>query len=112
MKYHNVPPGEVDPSRHMYEPALGRAPGLGRMSGRRVLVVGAGQREVPDQDPPVGNGRAISRVLGREGAKVVCLDASQAAADRVKREIESEGGTAFSLVADVLDVSRIRDAVQ
>jgi NAD(P)-dependent dehydrogenase (short-subunit alcohol dehydrogenase family) len=112
MDYHNVPPDHVDPSRSMYEPALGKAAGLGRMAGRRILVVGAGQRQVPDQDPPIGNGRAISRVLGREGAKVVCLDASKEAAERVQREIESEGGTAFPLVADVLDLSAVDSVVK
>lgn len=112
VSYNNLPPDEVDPSRHMFEPALGLAPGLGRMNGRRILVVGAGQRMSPDEeDPPVGNGRAIARVLAREGAQVVCLDISHAAADQVRTEIEREGGTAFTIVADVTEVSRISDLV-
>jgi NAD(P)-dependent dehydrogenase (short-subunit alcohol dehydrogenase family) len=109
--YHNLPPDHVDPSRHMYEPALGRSPGLGRMTGRRILVVGAGQRTILDDDPPIGNGRAISRVLGREGAQVVCLDVSAQAAERVAREIEEEGGMAYPMVGDVTDVSSIAGLV-
>jgi NAD(P)-dependent dehydrogenase (short-subunit alcohol dehydrogenase family) len=107
-----VPPGEADPLRQMFAPALGLAPGLGRMAGRRVLVVGAGQREIPEDNPPIGNGRAIARVLGREGARLVCLDKSAAAADRVRQEIAAEGGTAFALVADVQDTDAIGRAVE
>jgi NAD(P)-dependent dehydrogenase (short-subunit alcohol dehydrogenase family) len=110
--YKNVPPDHVDPLRNMFEAALGRAPGLGRMTGRRVLVVGAGQRESAEENPPIGNGRAIARLLGREGAQVVCLDISAAAADRVRRDIEAEGGTAFALAADVQDTSSIGKAVE
>jgi len=40
--------------------ATGSAPGRGRLTGRRVLVVGAGTRPSPEPDPPIGNGRAIS----------------------------------------------------
>jgi len=108
--YKNLPPAHPDPSRHVFEPALGQSPGLGRMAGRRVLVVGAGQRDAKEDKPPVGNGRAISRLLGREGATVACLDLSEKAADSVAREIEADGGKAFPLVCDVSDVSKI-DAV-
>jgi len=110
--YKNLPPDDIDPSKQMYDTALGRSPGLGRMRGRRVLVVGAGQREVADEHPPIGNGRAISRLLGREGAQLVCLDSSKAAAERVTREIEAEGGKAFSMVADVSNVSAITPIVE
>ena len=52
--------------------AAGAAPGRGRLTGRRVLVVGAGTRSSPEPDPPLGNGRAISVVAAREGAAVAC----------------------------------------
>jgi len=66
----NLAPTELDKSRQVHLEALGRAPARGRLQGRRVLVVGAGQRDSPDEDPPVGNGRAISVLLAREGASV------------------------------------------
>jgi hypothetical protein len=34
--------------------ATGSAPGRGRLTGRRVLVVGAGTRPSPEPDPPIG----------------------------------------------------------
>lgn len=112
MSYHNLPPTQIDPSRQMFKPALGIAPGLGRMKGRRVLVVGAGQRTVVDKEPPIGNGRAISRLLAREGAAVACLDHSREAAETVCREIKEEGGTAFPIIADVTDVAQIKPALE
>ncbi|MDO9128123.1 MAG: oxidoreductase, partial [Parvibaculum sp.] len=36
----------------------GRAPGRGRLQGRRILVVGGGQRVLDAASDPVGNGRA------------------------------------------------------
>ena len=54
--------------------AAGSAPGRGRLTGRRVLVVGAGTRPSPEPDPPIGNGRAISVLAAREGAAVACAD--------------------------------------
>jgi len=39
--------------------SAGRAPGRDRLRGRRILVVGAGQRAIDEPDPPLGNGRAI-----------------------------------------------------
>lgn len=41
-----TPPSQ--PDVQMYEESMGLAPGRGRMQGRRVLVVGAGQRPGPD----------------------------------------------------------------
>jgi NAD(P)-dependent dehydrogenase (short-subunit alcohol dehydrogenase family) len=82
------------------------------MEGRRVLVVGAGQQSIDDPDPPVGNGRAISRLLAREGAAVACLDMSPDAARQVSDEIIAEGGAAFPIVADVVDIAAIDRAIR
>jgi NAD(P)-dependent dehydrogenase (short-subunit alcohol dehydrogenase family) len=80
---------------------LGRAPGRGRLTGRRVLVIGAGTRDSDDPQAPIGNGRAISVLAAREGATVVCVDRHEAAARETVRRIEDEGGRAFALPADV-----------
>ncbi|MFS2053890.1 oxidoreductase, partial [Variovorax sp. CT11-76] len=64
----NLAPQELDPGLQMHDETLGRSPGRGRLQGRRVLVIGAGQRDIPEEQPPVGNGRANSSEIAREGA--------------------------------------------
>jgi NAD(P)-dependent dehydrogenase (short-subunit alcohol dehydrogenase family) len=103
----NLAPNELDPSRQMQLETLGRAAAGERLRGRRVLVVGAGQRDIVDADPPIGNGRAISVLFAREGASVACVDISQAAAADTVGQIEAEGGKAFTEVADVRDSQSI-----
>lgn len=112
MPYHNLPPTQTDPSRQMFPHALGLAPGLGRMTGRRILVVGGGQRKITDAEPPIGNGRGICRVLGREGAKVAVLDHSFEAAQFVCDEIKGDNGFAVPIVADATDVARIKPSIE
>ena len=73
----------------------------GRLAGRRVLVVGAGTQPCDDPDPPVGNGRAIAVLAGREGAAVVCADRDRAGAEETASWIDAEGGTSTVVVADV-----------
>ncbi|MBV8159397.1 MAG: SDR family oxidoreductase [Acidimicrobiia bacterium] len=74
-----------------------------RLSGRRVLVVGAGTRPSPEPDAPMGNGRAIAVLAAREGASVACADVDRAAAEETARLVELEGGQAHVLVGDVTD---------
>jgi NAD(P)-dependent dehydrogenase (short-subunit alcohol dehydrogenase family) len=81
--------------------AAGRAPGRGRLEGRRVLVVGAGTRHTDDPDAPIGNGRAIATLAAREGATVACADRDEAAALATADLIAAAGGSAEVLVADV-----------
>lgn len=81
--------------------AAGRAPGRGRLHGRRILVIGAGTRRSDDPDAPVGNGRAIAALAAREGAMVACADIDEAAARETAERITAEGGHADVLVADV-----------
>ena len=54
--------------------ATGAAPGRGRLTGRRVLVLGAGTRPSPEPDPPLGNGRAISGESSYVNAHPLVLD--------------------------------------
>lgn len=70
----------------------------GRMLGKKAVVVGAGQ---PEHDA-LGNGRAISLLLAREGAEIVAVDREAERAEATVKQIESEGGTAHALVADIL----------
>ena len=77
--------------------------GMSRLDGRRILVVGAGTRPSADPDAPVGNGRAIAVVAGREGAAVACADIDADAAEATAELVRAEGATAASLVGDVTD---------
>jgi len=105
-------PKQIDPSASLHAEALGRAKSHGRLMGRRIIVVGAGQRIVVDEDPPIGNGRAMSVLFAREGAHVACIDASKEAADDTVEQITSEGGKAFADIVDVADASAIAPSVE
>src|SRR3954468_8941932 len=65
-------PKQIDPSASLHAEALGQAKSHGRRTGRRIVVVGAGQRKIVDEDPPIGNGRAMSVLFGRGGGAVAC----------------------------------------
>ena len=88
MADETVPPFELPPE------SRGEAPGRGRMAGRRVVVVGAGQTDYQIPDQPIGNGRAISLLLAHEGAKVVAVDRNASSADATVELITAAGGDA------------------
>ena len=69
-------------SVHMPKESAGDAPGRGRLDGRRVLVVGGGQMDIGEADTPIGNGRAISALFAREGARVAVADRNAARFDQ------------------------------
>lgn len=75
----------------------------GRLDGRRLLVVGAGTQATSDREPPMGNGRAISILAGREGADVACLDVDPGAANATVAMVSAEGARAVALVGDATD---------
>jgi NAD(P)-dependent dehydrogenase (short-subunit alcohol dehydrogenase family) len=72
-----------------------------RLSGRRVLVVGAGTRRSSDPDAPVGNGRAIAVLAAQEGAAVACADVDEDAALETARLVKDAGGRAEVVIGDV-----------
>jgi len=92
--------------------SLGEAPGRGRLSGRRILVVGGGQRVFDAATDPIGNGRAMCRLFAREGAHVAVADKNPASAEETVQLIAKEDGRAFAIAADILredDVRRMID---
>ena len=89
-----------EPRRHMGDAALGRLAACDRLKGRRLLIVGAGQRAC-DDPKALGNGRAISLLLAREGAALACADRDEASAAETVARVRAEGGTAFVVVADI-----------
>ena len=91
--------------------ALGTAPGRGRMVGRRVVIVGGGQTNFQLEDQPIGNGRALAVLLGREGAHVVVVDRDGASSNDTVQLIRAEGGIAETLVADVSEPESIEEMI-
>jgi NAD(P)-dependent dehydrogenase (short-subunit alcohol dehydrogenase family) len=90
----------------------GLAPGRGRLAGRRILIVGGGQQVLDAETDPVGNGRAMSVLFAREGAKVAVADRNRDAAWATVDLISREGGEAVMIEADIAreaDVSRMID---
>lgn len=81
----------------------GDAPGRARLAGRSILVVGGGQRTFDAATDPIGNGRAMSILCAREGARVAVADMHRASAAETVARIEGEGAgeRAFAIQADI-----------
>src|SRR5438309_11761093 len=109
---------DTKPDRYVRPPSpesLGEAPGRGRLKGRRILIVGGGQRIFDAATDPTGNGRAMSILCGREGAHVAVADVNQTAAEHTVMRITAEGGRALTIQADVTresDVARMLEEAQ
>ena len=71
------------------------------LAGRSVIVTGGGS----------GIGEAISLAFGRQGAKVGIIDKNSETGEAVAAVINSAGGTAFSVAADVTSLSQLRAAI-
>ncbi len=74
-----------------------------RLDGRRILVVGAGQEDHGIEDPPIGNGRAMSVLFGREGAAIVVADLNAETAEATAELVRAEGARAEVIAADAAD---------
>ncbi|MEO9188717.1 MAG: SDR family oxidoreductase [Acetobacteraceae bacterium] len=68
----------------------------GRVGGKVAIVTGAGSRA-----DGIGNGRAASILLARNGAKVALIDENPEWVARTKAMIEEEGGTCQVIAGDV-----------
>ncbi len=78
----------------------------GRVAGKVAIVTGAGSR-----GPGIGNGRAASVLLAREGAKVALLDQVREWVEETHRMIADEGGEAIIIETDVTDPASCQAAV-
>jgi NAD(P)-dependent dehydrogenase (short-subunit alcohol dehydrogenase family) len=92
--------------------ARGEAPGRGRLEGRRILVVGAGQEDHGIEDPPIGNGRAMSILFGREGASVAVADLNEESAERTAELVRAEGARALVIGADASSEEAMTEAFE
>jgi len=82
---------------------------MGRVTGKRVAVIGAGS-----VGPGWGNGKAAAVTYARQGAQVLCVDCNAKAAAETVAIITGEGHDARPLVGDMTseaDVARIMPAM-
>jgi len=91
--------------------ARGAAEARKRLAGRKILVIGAGQQNYDLEDPPIGNGRAISRLLAREGARLAVADVDVVAANETARQVQDEGTSPVTIVADASEPPEIERMV-
>ncbi|MFX1574834.1 MAG: SDR family NAD(P)-dependent oxidoreductase [Promethearchaeota archaeon] len=68
-----------------------------RLKGKVAIIIGAGQHP----GDTIGNGRAISILFAREGAKVMLVDKNLDSALETKSMIEKEGGESFVFEANI-----------
>ncbi len=68
-----------------------------RLEDKVAIIVGAGQ--TPGET--LGNGRATSLLFAREGAKLLLVDKDKTSAEETASLVQSEGGTAEAVQADV-----------
>lgn len=78
----------------------------GLLTGRNVLVIGAGTRPSDDPEAPVGNGRAVAVLAAREGASVACADVSRSAAAATAALVGEEGARGVAVTGDATDPGR------
>ncbi|MFI1168905.1 SDR family NAD(P)-dependent oxidoreductase [Streptomyces sp. NPDC020801] len=91
----------------MSEPRHAATSAAGLLSGRSVLVIGAGTRPSDDPKAPVGNGRAVAVLAAREGASVACADVSPSAAAATTALVGAEGARGVTVVGDATDPGQV-----
>jgi NAD(P)-dependent dehydrogenase (short-subunit alcohol dehydrogenase family) len=77
------------------------------LEGRVAIVTGAGS-----QADGIGNGRAASLLLARDGARVTLIDTVAEWAELTRRMIEEAGGEAMVVTCDVTRDEDCRNAVE
>lgn len=78
-----------------------------RLQGKVAVVVGAGS-----SGPGWGNGKATAVLFAREGARVLCADLNQAAADETVALIEEEGHAASSVRCNAAEPGDVKAMVE
>jgi NAD(P)-dependent dehydrogenase (short-subunit alcohol dehydrogenase family) len=78
----------------------------GKLEGKVAIVTGAGS-----SGPGIGTGKAIAVLLAREGSQVILVDRFADRAEETLRMIESDGGDATVVVADLSEVSACHSVV-
>ncbi len=102
---------QSQPQAQLFPPAFGTDIGRGRLDGRRILVVGAGQR-ASDSNDAVGNGRAMSVLFAREGAAVACADKDAVSGSETAAMIAKAGGSAVAIECDATKESQVIEMIR
>jgi len=76
---------------------------MNSLSGRSVLVVGAGTRPSDDPDAPMGNGRAIAVACAEAGASLALADRDEKSAERTAELVRATGASAYVVLGNVSD---------
>ena len=76
-----------------------------RLNERVAIVFGAGS-----SDPGWGNGKAAAVAYAREGARVVSVDISEAAARETTEIVAREGGVSIAVAADTTNLEAVEAA--
>ena len=96
----------------LFTEAQGNAAGRARLTGRRILVVGGGQQSYEIPDAPIGNGRAMSILCGREGAMVAVADLNTGAAAETARLVEAQGAKVLPMTVDATNEADVQQMIQ
>ncbi len=99
-------------STDIFAEIQGNAPGRARLTGRRILVVGGGQQTYGIPDAPIGNGRAISILCGREGAMVAVADLNADAAAETAQMVETQGANALPMTVDATREADVQQMIR
>ena len=78
----------------------------GKLEGKVAIVTGAGS-----SGPGIGTGKAIAVLLAREGSQVVLVDRFADRAEETLKMIQSDGGDATVVVADLSEISACQSVV-
>ena len=78
-----------------------------RLEGKAIIVMGAGTG-----GEGIGNGKAAAVQFAREGAKVLCVDRFESAAEDTAKMIRDEGGVAESAAADIVNEDHCKRVVE
>lgn len=100
-------PADTAPVPHFPDSARRGGLGHGLLAGRRLLVIGGGQQDYGQPDPPIGIGRAICVLAAREGAHVAVADLDPNAARSTVEHIIAVGGIAFAFAGDASDPAHV-----
>ena len=79
-----------------------------RLKDKVAIIVGAGQQP----GDTIGNGRAISILFAREGAKVMLVDRNIDYANKTKAMIDKEGGECFTFESDIVREDNCRQIAE
>ena len=76
------------------------------LDNKRILISGAGY--IPTR---AGHGRHSALKLAAAGARLACIDIDEGRAHAIAAEVESQGGQAFPVVADMEDTAQVERAI-